>query len=171
LEDWLGKGYYPADLPTNMKYLKPQGRSLYECIEGDKVVHEEIVVFKNGASTTCTQGNLSKLKTDCVISEEKYMSEGDHVPRRSESSLKSREFVVVSHVRRVGRFGDRGDSGAVVWDKEGRVIGMLFTGQQPHGTEDGYSLVTPIEDIFEDIKDMLGGNIIDIRIPAYRSGG
>jgi len=168
LDDWVEKKYDPEDAPLTDEQLKPQGQSLHDCIEGDKVVHK-VSVFKNGASTTCTMGYLSKIKTDCVISEEKYMSKGDSVPRRSLSSLRSREFVVKAEVRRAGRFGNRGDSGAIVWDAQGRAVGVLFTGQQPQGTEEGYCLVTPIEDVFEDIKDRSRGNILDIRIPAFGS--
>ena len=32
-------------------------------------------------------------------------------------------FVVKAEVRRAGRFGDRHDSGAIVWDAQGRAIG------------------------------------------------
>ncbi|KAK3364776.1 hypothetical protein B0T24DRAFT_537214 [Lasiosphaeria ovina] len=168
LDDWVDQKYDTKYAPLTDEHLKPQGQSLYDCVKGDNVVHK-VSLFKNGASTACTMGNLSKTKTDCVISEERYMSKADSVPRRSPSSLRSREFVVKAEVRRAGRFGDRGDSGAMVWDAQGRVVGMLFTGQQPHGTEEGYSLVTPIEDIFEDIKDKSGGNILDIRIPDFSS--
>jgi len=47
--------------PVTDEQLKPQGQSLHDCIEGDRVVHK-VSVFKNGASTTYTIGCLSKTK-------------------------------------------------------------------------------------------------------------
>jgi hypothetical protein len=44
------------------------------------------------------------------------------------------------------------------------VLGLLFRGRQPTQTEQGYTFVTPIEDVFQDIKDKSKGKILDIRV-------
>ncbi|KAK3353818.1 hypothetical protein B0T25DRAFT_221366 [Lasiosphaeria hispida] len=164
VDAWQAKQYVDCNLPVELKgNMRPQARSLYD-LEGDKTLDK--AVFKNGASTTCTKGVFSEVKTECTISEERYMLEADHVPLRIKADLKSKEFAFISPDGLEGTFGDRGDSGAVVWDECGRVMGLLFTGQQPQGSSKGYSLVTPIEDVFQDIRDASGGDILDIRIPT-----
>src|SRR3979411_2340549 len=98
------------------------------------------------------------LKVDCTIQEEKYM------PDRSKSDRRSTEFMFIG-VSFIGSRSDgqpeafvrRGDSDSVVWGEDGGVVGLLFTGQQPHGCRTGYSLVTPIEDVFQSIKEMSNG--------------
>jgi hypothetical protein len=62
------------------------------------------------------------------------------------------------------KFGDRGDAGSVVWDKQGRALGLLGTEQTPQQCHYGYSLVTPIEDVFESIKAASEGVILDVQI-------
>ncbi|KAK3934935.1 hypothetical protein QBC46DRAFT_398578 [Diplogelasinospora grovesii] len=153
-ENWEAKYYYNYPKPwTYGGNLKQQARSIHDAKNGDRM-------FKIGASTTSTMGTFSDIKPDCIISEERYM-----VGRR-EAELRSSEymFVDVVGIARKEIFGNRGDSGSIVWDDEGRAMGLLFTGQTPHQTEERYCLVTPIEDVFKSIKEMSGGNIEDIRI-------
>lgn len=107
-------------------------------------------VFKVGARTQISAGSYSKYKTDCSIVDEKYMNRGI-----------SSGFVVIG--RENTDFGNCGDSGAVVFDQNGRVVGLLFSAQRPQQTEGGYALVTPIEDVFHDIIQFSEG-ISDIRI-------
>ena len=84
------------------------------------------------------------------------------MPGRNAEDRKSTEYMLLPLGGQP--FGNRGDSGAVVWDEKGGVVGLLFTGQQPHGCNQEYSLVTPIEGVFESIKEGSQGNILDIRI-------
>jgi hypothetical protein len=118
------------------------------------------LVYKHGASTRWTVGIFSKIKTDCSMSEERYM-EG-----RTTEQRKSTEHVFLGMRDNSNRttFSNRGDSGAIVWDSNGRALGLLFTGQQPQQTTDGYSLVIPVEDVFDSIKEMTKGKITDVRI-------
>ncbi|KAK3349158.1 hypothetical protein B0T25DRAFT_591639 [Lasiosphaeria hispida] len=161
---WQAKKYDYGNIPVELKgNIRPQAHSIYE-LEGDNTLDK--VVFKNGASTTCTKGVFSKVKTDCAIAEERYMLEEDHVPRQVEAGYKSREFAFISPDGVEGTFASRGDSGAVAWDQYGRVMGLLFTGQKPQQADKGYSLVTPIEDVFQDIMDKSEGSILGIRIPT-----
>jgi hypothetical protein len=52
----------------------------------------------------------------------------------------------------------------VVFNERGEAVGLLFSGQKPDQTRAGYGLVTPIEDVFADIKACAKGHIEDIRI-------
>ncbi|KAK0705449.1 hypothetical protein B0H67DRAFT_499264, partial [Lasiosphaeris hirsuta] len=62
-------------------------------------------------------------------------------------------------------FATHGDSGSVVWDKEGRVVGLLFTGQAPQGSAAStLAYVTPIHDVLEDIMKFSQGAIKEIRL-------
>ncbi|KAF7548013.1 hypothetical protein G7Z17_g7349 [Cylindrodendrum hubeiense] len=113
-------------------------------------------VFKVGSSTGNSSGYSHEYKTDCTLSHDKYIKRGV-----------SSEFAVIgARANRATeqRFADRGDSGAVVFDEEGNVVGLLFGGQQPQGNDTGYGLVTPIEDVFQDIKDRSKDDITHIRI-------
>jgi hypothetical protein len=149
-QDWSAGGYaydeFPAVYGGN---LKPQTRSIHNMGKDDRV-------FKTGSSSKSTVGKFEEIKPDCTIMEERYM------PGRRAEDRKSTEYMFFP--LRNKPFGNRGDSGSVVWDEDGGVMGLLFTGQQPHGCNHGYSLVTPIEDVFESIKKTSRGNILDIRV-------
>ncbi|KAK0715363.1 hypothetical protein B0H67DRAFT_459958, partial [Lasiosphaeris hirsuta] len=113
------------------------------------------LVFKVGASTTWTAGEFSRTKTDCSIREDKYMKQP-----------KSEEYVYIGLKAQKDfvNFIDHGDSGAMVWDRQGDVVGLLFRGQVPGNGTTAYGLVTPIGDVFDSIKKHSGGRITDIRI-------
>ncbi|KAK1762459.1 hypothetical protein QBC33DRAFT_551924 [Phialemonium atrogriseum] len=118
----------------------------------------EDLVYKVGASTGATVGVFSKVKNDCSVAEDRYVGRGF-----------SEEYVFIgrcnANVNSDVRFADIGDSGAVVFDKRGRALGVVFTGQTPQQAgSDGYCFVTPIEDVFRDIKEFSKGDITDIRI-------
>jgi len=118
--------------------------------------------YKVGASTKCTLGVLSMIKPDCAVREDKYISNRTNYERNSE------EFVFFSEGRRTMIFANRGDSGAIVWDPLGRPLGLLFTGKQPHECDTRYSLVTPIKDVFDDIKTFSRGVIEEVQILGAR---
>ncbi|KAK3357846.1 hypothetical protein B0T25DRAFT_540358 [Lasiosphaeria hispida] len=134
--------------------LKSQGVSLHDFVQGGNV-------YKVGASTKWTAGEFSNFKTNCSVAEDGYLGMG-----------KSGEYVVIGKVNNDESsipFANKGDSGSVVWGQDGRVLGLLFEGQQPQSNDDGYSFVTPIEDVFDHIKGFgmleLGGAVVeDIRL-------
>ncbi|KAM4066597.1 hypothetical protein HRG_000678 [Hirsutella rhossiliensis] len=65
----------------------------------------------------------------------------------------------------MGPFATPGDSGAVVFNEHGQVVGVVFSGGNPQQTAKGsYALVTPIEDVFRHIKDLSQNRIRDVRI-------
>jgi len=61
---------------------------------------------------------------------------------------------------------DEGDAGSVVYQAHGgRVVGMLLGyGQKPHCGKTILTYITPIKDVFNDIKAFSAGFITDIRI-------
>ena len=117
------------------------------------------IVYKIGASTKCTVGKSVGFET-VKIAEEKYM--GQPLKERE-----SREHAFVG--TRTGKypFCNPGDSGAVVWDADGRAVGLAFRGQPVQQSQGHFAYVTPIEDVFKSIKEMSkgdpGGEIDEIR--------
>ncbi|KAK0711762.1 hypothetical protein B0H67DRAFT_300502 [Lasiosphaeris hirsuta] len=152
--DWVSNGYNAQTWPSPHTFgaeLKPQLRSIYLDLQPvDRV-------FKNGASTKATVGQWTDIKMDCIIEEEKYMG-------RNADNLKSTEFMFF-RIHDDGLFANRGDSGSVVWGKDGHVLGLVFTGNTPQQVDGRpYALVTPIEDIFKSIIQQSGGEILEVRI-------
>jgi len=135
----------PVGCSTN---LRPQGQaSLWKMEVGDKA-------FKVGARTKQTAGYYSEFKSKCKVKHDRHLQ-----------TIPSSEFVFVGYTGSSGStFADCGDSGAVVFNAFGQLIGLAFTGQSPQGANKGYTLVTPIEDVFEDIKAMSKGEIVDVRV-------
>jgi len=116
------------------------------------------LVYKVGSSTRATVGHFQQIKTKCRIGDEKYL--GLQNAYSSEYA-----FIGVAEQTPDNRFGDFGDSGAVVFDGTGTAVGLLFTGHSPHQCQ-GYAvcLVTPIEEVFEDIKALSKNKITGVRI-------
>jgi len=153
-QDWRAKyagkmSLYPTSQTSDTGLRQPSPAGLRALEHGGNV-------YKVGASTRFTIGSFNCIKSDILITEAK------HVTGRSE------EFVFVASVAGDNwdcRLATLGDSGSVVWDKEGQAVGLLFRGQQPQQTQ-GHPLayVTPIEDVFADIKEFSNGKIHEIRI-------
>ena len=75
------------------------------------------------------------------------------------------EWIFQSDLATEGKFCAPGDSGSVVWDIRGCVVGLIFRGIRVTNSDDeGFGYVTPIEDVFKDIKDFSKGQITDIRV-------
>ncbi|KAK1761920.1 hypothetical protein QBC33DRAFT_614651 [Phialemonium atrogriseum] len=123
---------------------KQQGRSLKDVTPGE-------ILFKVGMKTGVSAGYFSHVKSNCWLEDDKHMG----MPRSS-------EYLFLGHEGKP--FGDHGDSGSVVYDAEGQVLGLLFTGLSPQQTNAGHTFVTPIEDVFEDVIKFSKGGITDIRI-------
>ncbi|KAK3353840.1 hypothetical protein B0T25DRAFT_221782 [Lasiosphaeria hispida] len=155
-DDWLCKHYLPWQIPpypTHGAQLGGWADTLRTALPGSGDL-----VFKVGASTTWTAGEFSRTKTDCSIREDKYMKQP-----------KSEEYVYIGLKAQKDfvNFIDHGDSGAVVWDRQGDVVGLLFRGQVPDNGTTAYGLVMPIGDVFDSIKKHSGGRITDIRIAQF----
>lgn len=152
-QHWSAAGYAMDEGPLALGWpLSAQQRTI-------RTIGTEDRVFKIGASTKSTVGVYAGLQAGCIIAEERYMTE------RTEAQLISREYTFIGP--RDKAFAHKGDSGAVVWDDKGGILGLLFRGLQPHQAgEQGYTFVTPIEDVFESIKKTSEGRIEEVRILA-----
>lgn len=105
------------------------------------------IVYKLGASTGMTIGCLNpEPKVECI--------------GRGESTVLGRAYRVTG-IRGV-HFGRLGDSGAVVFDRRGRLLGQINRVR----LDKKETIIIPLEEIFQDIQDHSGGAVIDIRLPA-----
>lgn len=122
------------------------------------------LVYKVGSSTKATVGHFQQIKTKCRIGDEKCMGLQD-------AYSSEYAFVGVAEQTPDSRFGDFGDSGAVAFDGTGTAVGLLLTGLSPHQCRDyAVCLVTPIEEVFEDIKTSSKGTITGVRIVGVEGG-
>lgn len=108
--------------------------------------------WKVGNRTKITAGAYNQYKVTTGLSGmDKYMK------------YQSDEHVFIGAPARTETpFSNPGDSGSVVYDKDGKVVGLLFRGQIPNQASAGYTFVTPISDVFDDIKLMTG--VEDVRV-------
>jgi len=94
------------------------------------------------------------------------LAEDRHVQEhmtKTERSYLSTEYLF--HGMGTGsRIAQKGDSGSVAFDAEGNAVGLLFRGCQANSATDSHAYITPIEDVFEDIKAYSNHKILDIRI-------
>ncbi|KAK3364745.1 hypothetical protein B0T24DRAFT_638557 [Lasiosphaeria ovina] len=145
------------------------GGLLQEPTDGLRGLAHGELVYKVGTTTRMTVGKFSHMKSDVKIAEDRHVSLG--AEDRHVSPRVSEEFGFIQ-VGTIGKnyvgcreFATYGDSGSVVWDKEGRIVGLLFTGQTPQGTSSQtLSYITPIHDVFEDIMKFSNGEIKEIRL-------
>lgn len=153
IEQPLDEKLLPHRDACGIPLKNPGGQSIHSMKEGD-------VVFKRGARTGCTSGTYQRLKTSVVLRHDKY------------TRTTSDEYMFIPHPELFGStmpaIADRGDSGAAVWNASGELLGLMFTGLSPQGTENrGYSFITPIEDVLADIKRISHGKITDIRVSPH----
>ncbi|KAL6409836.1 hypothetical protein AUP68_06234 [Ilyonectria robusta] len=139
------RAVYPSP-ETSGSLLKNQESSIKDLPIGGSV-------FKVGATTKATIGCYSEYKLRCKLIDDKHMKVGV-----------SEEYTFIGQPAIDNIFIGSGDSGSVVFDKNGCVLGLAFRGARPQQAEREYGYVTPIEDVFADIKLFSGGAITDIRI-------
>ncbi|KAJ5893857.1 hypothetical protein N7495_005548 [Penicillium taxi] len=112
--------------------------------KGSLEATEGKTVFKTGRSTGLSQATWGTL---CQVS---FSREQDpSVPGGSKFKA-TWEHCITSPSNKP--FSELGDSGSLVWLGRGRVVGILHSGGERVNT----SYITPIEDIFEDIKRISG---------------
>ncbi|KAK3364312.1 hypothetical protein B0T25DRAFT_493098 [Lasiosphaeria hispida] len=154
-DDWKKRGFQ-AHRPRARGNLKqPPDHGLRSLANAD-------LVFKVGTTTGATSGMFSHIKSKVKFEEDRHVQEymkGQHRPYLSD------EFL---HVAYPGAdknwFSKKGDSGSVVFDMDGRAVALLFSGQMALDALNSWSFVTPIEDVFNDIKAFSKQEITDIRI-------
>ncbi|KAK5660009.1 hypothetical protein OQA88_13477 [Cercophora sp. LCS_1] len=162
--DWRKRGY--TDVPglfTDEKtdrppYLKqPPKQSLRN------PVPDKTIVYKVGATTGPTAGVFMYQKATVKIADDAYLF---GAPSRGISE-NSTEFVYMRLPQlRNGVVGKKGDSGSVAFDRHGCALGLLFRGYQAQDSAE-HVFITPIEDVFEDIKAFSKGKILEIRIAEF----
>ena len=158
LEDWHGKypgSYAISRYPRVETFGAMLGQPPPSGLRG--LGHEENI-YKVGATTRLTVGQFSKTVSSLKLRDDEHGGGGF-----------SQEYAVVgalvANTSGDARVADMGDSGSVVWDKEGRPVDLLFRGQKPQQTDKGVvAYVTLIEDVLADIKDFSGGRIHEIRV-------
>lgn len=110
------------------------------------------IVCKVGATSGPTQGFLHGYKATTKFAHDANLELPESV-----------EFEVRSFDGLKRPFSKWGDSGSAVYDRLGHLIGLLFATLEDQRNEGRpRTLVTPIQDIFEDIKAFTG--VDDIRI-------
>ncbi|KAK4447985.1 hypothetical protein QBC34DRAFT_485984 [Podospora aff. communis PSN243] len=139
-EAWQQTSY--MGLSSTPKVLNAFGTSLKrQSIPFDEHVGtlERRMVFKVGA-TSCSAGKISMFASDIRVNEDKHVT-----PARTSTEYTIFSDFAGSDLHR--GFARRGDCGAVVWDGEGTVMGMVFGVLTPQQVEDeaAFCFVTPIE--------------------------
>lgn len=130
--------YYDAVATTTILPLKELNRILKGSRSLENQGYESLQVFKHGCTSGWTIGSLNEIRSDCSFDGGETM-----------------EYCVVNTPRQ-SYFSHQGDSGACVLDIDGRIIGMLHSGNGenvPFGAEITY--LTPMEWIIQDTTDTL----------------
>ena len=127
-------------------------RTLQQPCPNNKPSHDQRL-FVRGAFSGETIGQLSLAKANLTLGDGQPHSEELVFLRSHTSSCYGRLLV------------GEGDAGAVVSDQNRRAMGMLL-GQKlsPLIPFHAYGFMTPIEDVFNDIKLLSGGLVTDVRI-------
>lgn len=109
-------------------------------------VHGEkcLLVVKNGLATGTTIGRLNGLESFTRVYKEYGISQ------------KSLEIAVLPYDKAHGKFSEAGDSGSVVLDRAGRIVGILTGGSGP-ADETDTTYLTPYWWIEKQVKDKFPG--------------
>ncbi|KAF4498924.1 hypothetical protein FAGAP_4937 [Fusarium agapanthi] len=147
--------FYRPHPRTYGQPLKNQGQSMLPHENRLSNLPRVSNVWKLGTTTKLTAGKFSKFKNDVKLTEETHMPQAG-----------SEEYCFVyKKGRNNPPFSGHGDSGAAVFDHKGCIVGLLFRGQVPNRTDlagTGVTYVTPIEDVFLDIKKFTKGTKCEI---------
>ena len=141
---------------TGTTFQYPENRQLRICgIVGRELLAQpdmldrngrpSLVVFKDGSTTGLTVGRYSCLESFT-----------------REDGLKSIEIAIYNHEKMFGPFCDKGDSGSLIFDGLGRMVGLLHSGQSKRGVPGGYvAYATPIWWLIGRIKERYPHAIFD----------
>ncbi|KAM0321826.1 hypothetical protein ACHAQA_009923 [Verticillium albo-atrum] len=139
---WKEKGRHAYPVPDDHTYLHlGSGEAM-----GDG--KDKNVIFKVGAASGQTKGLMDEFTSSVRVWVDGKLDEP------------SDEHMCVE---KFDRFAELGDTGAVVFDRHCRALGMLSTGVALRETALTGAYMTPMEDVLDDIK-ALCGEVEDIRI-------
>ncbi|KAG5655703.1 hypothetical protein KAF25_009202 [Fusarium avenaceum] len=142
----------PSEYPslTYGAQLQPQTKSI-------RLSHSDRckTVYKLGTTSGATCGEFHEFKPDVNLLDDRHLG-----------NILSTEYVFQQEDVGSGQlFAEPGDSGSVVFDFYGGVVGLVFRGLRPSNDQTvGHAYVTPIEHVFKHIKESSKGKIVDIRI-------
>lgn len=103
-----------------------------------------LIVIKNGATSNVTIGYANSLESSTRI----YGS-------THENTYTSHKIAVIPHECEKHAFSGPGDSGSVVLDRDGRIVGLLTSGNGLAGTTD-WSYITPFRLLQNQIEARFG---------------
>lgn len=156
--DWHQRGYITSRPRDRGHLQQPPAGGLGSLGNGTPM-------FKVGTVTGPTAGLFSGSKGKVRIEEDKHVQYYMRSLQGRSCSL-SDEFLFMGFpVPAEHWIAMNGDSGSVVFNSDGAAVGLLLTGGRrlTHGVS-SYAYITPIEDVFADIKAFSNGQITDIRI-------
>lgn len=141
---------YSPPFLTFGRQLEPQNETVSltnqaQCREG----------FKYGTTTGPAKGQFHWYKTDVQFNDDQHVSD-DPV---------SSEYLF--QMKRGGR--DEPFAGSIVYHEWGYVLGLMSRGLRPQRAAGFHVYVTPIEHVFQHIKESSTGKIVDIRIAQTQS--
>ncbi|KAF5624764.1 hypothetical protein F25303_11479 [Fusarium sp. NRRL 25303] len=157
-EDWKPSFWRISAMPfmTFGMQLEEQTRSI-EALSDLEWSNDTFDVYKIGSSSGPKAGSLLCTNNLVTIRDDQYMN-----PSPTEEMAFETNRYDYPHER---GFCAPGDSGSVVFDEEGGIVGLMIGGHKNNNSDNhGYGYVTPIEYVFKDIKDLLKGRVVDIRI-------
>ncbi|KAF5613038.1 hypothetical protein F25303_14296 [Fusarium sp. NRRL 25303] len=112
-------------------------------------------VYKFGTVTRGTIGDIIGEEQDVKLIDDEHLG----VNARNTSA----ELIIKPGFP--GKFCSHGDSGSAVFDSDGGIVGLFFSGHKIEGSFDqGFGYATPIELVFQDIIEFSEHAITDIRI-------
>ncbi|KAF5620778.1 hypothetical protein F52700_11104 [Fusarium sp. NRRL 52700] len=97
--------------------------------------------WKLGATTGATAGEFHEIRFQVDLADDRYLG----VETSTEIAFQSLDT-------NIGPFSSRGDSGSVVYDESGGIVGLVFRGQVVNNGGKPLVYVTPIEHVFSSIK-------------------
>jgi hypothetical protein len=151
-EEWVKKG-------MNMPPFETTGTDIQQPpVGGASSITNGQLLFKKGASTGLTAGNFSQIRSKVTLGDDAHLEAIMGTDKYHSDELQcigspSTEWLA-----------QNGDSGSIVFDSKGRAVGLLFRGHIALQAANSWAYITPIEDVFADIKDFSKGGITDIRI-------
>ncbi|KAK0715993.1 hypothetical protein B0H67DRAFT_554408 [Lasiosphaeris hirsuta] len=155
-ETWEHRYDSVQEFPAQVTYDAPLRQPTKSGLKG---LSQEAFVYKLGATTEATVGRFNGMKSEVNIAQDRHLVGGDS---EEFSYIQGGELIKGFDGHQA--FATKGDSGSVVWDEEGRAVGLLFRGQTAQQVIETIVYVTPIHDVFEDIKKFSQGAITEIRI-------
>ncbi|KAF5673684.1 hypothetical protein FCIRC_7946 [Fusarium circinatum] len=158
LEEWESLPARITDTPymTYGMQLEEQTRSI-EALSAFAWSSRRLDVYKIGTSGGPMVGSLLCTNNLVTIRDDQYMNPSP----TEEMAFEPKRYIYDSE----RGFCAPGDSGSVVFDEYGGIVGLMIGGHHNNNSYNhGYGYVTPIEYVFKDIKDLLKGHVVDIRI-------